>query len=269
MSLLQEQVVQEYVDKVSNRLSTLRNALLARSRFIAYIPIIVVVIAMFFGVSWLFFEPYTDAARYQCYGLTFWQGAAAMNLLPFSQCSFLPSSVLTQPPFHILPLEYPPLTLALFSLGLLAPLPYYQVLFAIWMALIAICIYWLLLHYGPRGAGLTFALYILIGGWATAEGRFDLVPAALTLMCIIAAERKHWTLAYVALACGVLLKIYPILLFPPLFIAEQRDAQRLRVPPSSMTLKTALLEFRDGIYELTCHRAPSGGLRPPAPPAQF
>jgi hypothetical protein len=117
------------------------------------------------------------------------------------------------------------------------------------MALIAIFIYWLLLRYGPRGAGLTFALYILIGGWATAEGRFDLVPAALTLICIIAAERKHWTLAYVALACGVLLKIYPILLLPPLFIAEQRAARRLRALPSSMTLKTTLIEFRDTIYE--------------------
>ncbi len=249
MSLLQEQVVQEYVVKVSNRLSTLRNALLARSGFIAYIPIIVAVILMFFGVSWLFFKSYTDAARYQCYALTFWHGGAAVKLRPFLQCSFLPPSVLTQPPFHILPLEYPPLTLALFSLGLLAPLPYYQVLFAIWMAFIAIFIYWLLLRYGPRGAGLTFALYILIGGWATAEARFDLVPAALTLTCIIAAERKHWTLAYVALACGVLLKIYPILLFPPLFIAEQLDARRLRVLPSSMTLKTALIEFRDVIYE--------------------
>lgn len=245
MSLLQERAVQERVVKVSNGLSTLWNALLARSGFVVYIPIIVAVTLMFLGASWELFRLVTDVARYQCYALVFWYGGAAVNLRPFGQCSFLPPDVLTQPPFHILPLEYPPLTLALFSPGLLAPLPYYQVFFAIWMALIAIFIYWLLLRYGPRGAGLTYVLYILIGGWATAEARFDLVPAALTLMCIIAAERKHWTLAYVALACGVLLKIYPILLFPPLFIAEQRDARRLNVLPSSLTLKTALIECRD------------------------
>ena len=104
--------------------------------------------------------------------------------------------------------EYPPLTVVIFSLALIAPIFYYQLMFALLMALIAVLIYWLLLRYAPRGAGLAFAIFILIGAWATAEGRFDLVPAALTLVCLIAAERKHWTLAYVALAFGFLLKIY-------------------------------------------------------------
>jgi len=119
------------------------------------------------------------------------------------------------------------------------------------MALTAVLIYWLLLHYGPRGAALAFALYMLIGVLATAEGRFDLVPAALTLLCLIAAERKHWTSAYVALAFGFLLKIYPILLLPALFIAEQQDAQRFYIPPKSLTLKSlpgALWHTLQGIH---------------------
>src|SRR5205085_3538032 len=70
------------------------------------------------------------------------------------------------------------------------------------------------------------------------EGRFDLIPAALTLLCLLAAERKHWTSAYVALAFAVLLKIYPLLLFPALFIAEQRNTQRLYLPRQAMTLQT-------------------------------
>ena len=107
------------------------------------------------------------------------------------------------------------------------------------MALTAVLIYWLLLRYGPRGSALAFAFYALVGAWATAEGRFDMVPAALTLLCLIAAERKHWTAAYVALAFGVLLKIYPILFLPALFIAEQRDAQLFHIPPPLLTLKTA------------------------------
>src|SRR5579863_5466036 len=198
---------------------------------------------MFCGASWQIFWPSTDAARYQCYALVFWLGKGGTALLPHTQCLFLNAAILSPAPFHTLPLEYPPLTLAIFSLALLAPIPYYQLLFALWMALTAVLIYWLLLRYGPRGSALAFAVYALVGAWATAEGRFDMVPATLTLLCLIAAERKHWTAAYVALVFGVLLKIYPILFLPALFIAEQRDAQLFDIPPPSLTLKTAPIEL--------------------------
>ncbi len=211
--------------------------MLARRGMSAYLPIIIATIITFCGVSWQIFWTTTDAARYQCYALTFWLGSNATKLLPLSQCLFLHTSGM-QAPFHMLPLEYPPLTLLPFSLALLAPLPYYQVVFALLMALTSVLIYWLLLRYGPRGAGLVFALYLLAGAWATAETRFDLLPAALTLLCIVAAEHKHWTFAYIALAFGVLLKLYPILLFPALFIAEQRFAHCLYSPSRNMTLKT-------------------------------
>jgi hypothetical protein len=236
--MLREQVSDKKTIDTKNLLTALWNALLARQGVVAYLPIIFVSILMLGGASWQFFWLHTDAARYQCYALTFWMGSSGAQLLPASQCSFLPTSAVAQPPFHILPLEYPPLTLVLFSLALLAPLFYYQIIFAILMSLISVLIYWLLLRYGPRGAALAFALYLLIGAFATAAGRFDLVPAALTLLCLIAAERKHWTYAYVALAFGFLLKIYPILLLPALFIAEQQGAQRMYTPQNSLTLKS-------------------------------
>ena len=226
-----------------NPFTELWNPLLARNGTVAYFPIIFVAILMFCGASWQIFWASTDAARYQCYALIFWLGGGATKLLPSTQCLFLNSSALTSAPFHTLPLEYPPLTLAIFSLSLLAPIPYYQLLFALWMALTAVLIYWLLLRYGPRGSALAFAFYALVGAWATAEGRFDMVPAALTLLCLIAAERRHWTAAYVALVFGVLLKIYPILFLPALFIAEQHDAQTFHIPPPSLTLKTAPVEL--------------------------
>jgi hypothetical protein len=160
------------------------------------------------------------------------------------QCTFLPTATFTQPPLHALPVEYPPLSLLIFSLALFAPLGYYQVLFAVLMALVAAFTYWLLLRYGPRGSWLAFAFFMLIGAFATAEGRFDPVPAALTLLCVIAADRKHWTYAYIALALGFLLKIYPILLLPALFIAEQRDAQRLPAPRLPLTLASLPREAR-------------------------
>ena len=216
-------------------------ALLARRGLVAYLPVVATVILLFCGASWQIFWVHTDAARYQCYALTFWQGSAGTHLLPANQCSFLYQFGMARgsvPPFHILPFEYPPLTLTLFSPALVVPLLYYQIAFAFLMALAIILIYWLLQRYGPRGAGLACAFYLIIGAWATAEGRFDLVPAGLTLLCLIAAERGRWTLAYVALALAFLLKIYPLLLLPALFLAEQLAYGRLRRPTVALTLKT-------------------------------
>ncbi len=228
--MLQEQISEQY------KAPSIWEALLAQSGIIAYIPIIIVTILMFSGASWQMLWLSTDAARYQCYALTFWLGSWATHLLPASQCQFL-GITSAQPPFHMLPTEYPPLTLLPFSLALLAPIQDYQLVFAIWMALVAVLIYWLLLRYGPRGGALAFAIYALLGAWATAEGRYDLLPAACTLICIIAAERKRWTLAYIALAFGVLLKLYPVLLLPALFLAEQYDAHTLSAPPGILSVR--------------------------------
>lgn len=222
-------------------LRSIWTVVLARRGIVAFLPIVIAVILLFCGASWQIFWLHTDAARYQCYALTFWQGSQGTHLLPGIQCSFLSQFGVANsnvPPLHILPFEYPPLTLSIFSLALLAPLAYYQVAFAVVMALVAILIYWLLQRYGPRGSGLACAFYLVIGAWATAEGRFDLVPAGLTLLCLIAAERRRWTLAYVALALAFLLKIYPLLLLPALFMAEQIAGGRFRKPASPLTLKT-------------------------------
>jgi hypothetical protein len=245
--MIREEVSGKQIVKTNKNRSliTFWNALLARRGVIAYLPIIIVIILMFFGASWQFFWLHTDGARYQCYAITYWLGGSGEKLLPSVQCAFLNTSpaVQAQPPFHLLPLEYPPLTVVIFSLALIAPLFYYQLMFALLMALMTVLIYWLLLRYAPRGAGLAFAIFMLIGAWATAQGRFDLVPAALTLLSLIAAERKHWTLAYIVLAFGFLLKIYPILFLPALFIAEQHDAQRLSIPPKSLSLQSLLGEL--------------------------
>lgn len=207
----------------------------------AYLPILAAMILLFCGASWQMFHLHTDAGHYQCYALTFWQGSQGTHLLPDVQCSYLsqfgmPTGNLAA--FRIVPFEYPPLTLGIFSVALLSPLADYQVAFAILMALMALLIYWLLLRHGPRGAALACALYLVLGSWATAEGRFDLVPAALTLISLIAAERGRWRSAYIALAFGVLLKIYPLLLVPALFMAEQITLGRMCRPADPLTLKT-------------------------------
>jgi hypothetical protein len=225
----------------ASRARSLWDALLAPRGLLAYLPILVTVILLFCGASWQIFWIHTDAARYQCYALAFWQGSQGTSHLPGIQCAFLYQSGVPQgsfPALYILPFEYPPLTLSLFLPALVVPLPYYQIAFAVLMALAAILIYWLLLRYGPRGAALACALYLVLGAWATAEGRFDLVPAGLTLLCLIAAERRRWRLAYISLALAFLLKIYPLLLLPALFIAEQSALGRLYRPCGALTLKT-------------------------------
>src|SRR6266581_4646250 len=213
------------------------NALLARQGVVAYLPIIIINLLTFYFASWQFSWLNTDPARFQCYALTYWMGSTGAQLLPAAQCSFLPISTMAQSPLHMLPLEYPPFALVIFSLPLFVPLLYYQLVFAVLMALVSTLIYWLLLHYGPRGSALAFTFYVFIGVVALAQERFDLVPAALTLLCLIAAERKHWAFAYIALAFGFLIKIYPILFLPALFIAEQQDRDSIYIPVKLLALK--------------------------------
>ena len=229
--MIQDQIEQKKTGIFRRYFGWLQDLLAAQSGLAAYIAIIFVNFAIFCGSSWQIFLPNTDPARYQCYALTFWLGSKATSLLPATQCAFL--GHVTQPSFHMLPIEYPPLILLPLSLALLAPITYYQLAFAFLMSLVSVLIYWLLMRYSSRHSALIFALYLFIGGLATAQLRFDLIPAALTLLFLIAAERKHWTAAYIALAFGVLCKLYPLLFLPTLFIAEQRDRSQFFTPPAS------------------------------------
>jgi hypothetical protein len=122
----------------------------------------------------------------------------------------------------MLPVEYPPLTILPFSLPLLVPLPYYTLTFGCLILLCAGLLYVLLRRLGPPSAATLFVFYLALGACAILQVRFDLLPAACTLLALLAARYRHWTIAYVALAIGVLLKLYPIIMLPALFIAEQQ-----------------------------------------------
>jgi hypothetical protein len=216
--------------------------------------IIAMGVILFWGISTQFPVQYNDATRYQCYAISFWQGEARLDALGLdanakSQCAFLVKSssktliqkmqerhfpafliniVATQPTaeaFHSLPPEYPLLTLVPFSLPLLAPLQWYQVVFAICMAIVAAIIFILLKRYRSTSAAIAFAIYLVLGSWATAEGRFDLIPAALTLGAIILAVRTKWKWAFALLALATLFKIYPVILILPFFIAQQMQSR--------------------------------------------
>ena len=224
----------------------IERVLSARKGFIAYLPFFIASFVLIIAALVEAFFINIDVLYYQCYATVFWFGAKTSQLLQASQCrSILPFSQ-----FHTLPLEYPPLTLAIFSPPLLAPERAYPVVFALGMALTAFCIYWLLLRYGPRGAGAVFATCLVVGCLGTAFSRFDLVPGALTLLCLVLAERKRWNLAYLALALGVLTKLFPIVLFPLLFMAEQRDQAGFFFPDQPFTLKKIPTIFRQTLHNI-------------------
>lgn len=215
--------------------------------------VLAMITLLYCGASWQLFHLRTDAAKYQCYAVAFWQGTPALRNLPGEQCEFIthPSTPLISsqavihkmqaygfPAFLIsfvksqspmqplcaLPHEYPLLTIVPFSLGLIVPSQWYQVAFAIWMGLFAGLIYFVLKRFNSRGVAIAFALYLVVGSWATAEGRFDLIPAGFTLVALICAERSRWKWAFAMLALATLFKFYPLVLLIPFFIAQQKQA---------------------------------------------
>jgi hypothetical protein len=147
-----------------------------------------------------------DVLEYQRYAMSFWYG---------------------HPPFRHLPVEYPPLTILPFTLTILPPLPDPVVVFAWWMgALLIAAYYWLRRASTPRRA-VVFVAYLLIGATTTVLARYDLFPALATLVALWACERGRFRLAYVLLAIGVLLKLYPAFLIP---IVAAQQWRTLRAP---------------------------------------
>jgi len=252
----QEQVLQDTKNSKSGHYQT--QSVKSRNKRWSYILDACVIVAMavllFWGVSTQFWNRYNDATRYQCYAIAFWQGEAGLHALgldanPKSQCAFLANSssailvqkmqerhfptfliklVASQPtagPLRVLPPEYPALTLVAFSLPLLAPAQLYQVVFAISMAIIAAIIYLLLKRYRSTGAAIAFAVYLVLGSWATALGRYDLLPAVLILGAVLLGVQSKWKWAFALLAVATLLKLFPVILILPLLIAQQMQSK--------------------------------------------
>ncbi len=154
---------------------------------------------MFAVANWKL--PAGDVTEYHQYAQDFWLG---------------------RPPLHALPVEYPPLSIIPFSLTLLPPLPDFQSVFSWWMAGAVLLGYAGFLRFSTRRRGLVYILYLLIGADAVLLARYDIVPALVTLAALWAAERRRFALAYVLLAAGILLKLYPAFLLPVVMIAQWR-----------------------------------------------
>lgn len=166
--------------------------------------------------------PALDVGRYQCYATAFWHGTNVLQTSEYKHCGFLLENQKPVGPYRILPLEYPPLSLIPFSLGLSFDSLGYATSFKIWMLLTAVSLYLLLLRYGTQASAIVFALYLVAGSWALTSARFDIFPALLTFGALLLAEKKKWNWAYIVLGAAVLVKLYPIVLLPFFFVAQQK-----------------------------------------------
>lgn len=145
--------------------------------------------------------PNGDVVEYHKYALAFWTHA---------------------PLFTSLPIEYPPLAILPFSLTLLPPLADFQSVFAWWAGAATLAGYLAFRRISGRRRALAYLVYLLIGGAGTLVARFDIFPALATIGALWAAQRRRFTLAYLLLAVGVLLKLYPAFLAPLVVIEQWR-----------------------------------------------
>src|SRR5204863_6292866 len=91
--------------------------------------------------------------------------------------------------------------------------------------LIAGIIYLLFKRYRSTDAAIAFAFYLVLGSWATALGRFDLIPTGLILGAVLLGVRSKWKWTFALLAIATLLKLFPIILILPFLIAQQMQSK--------------------------------------------
>ena len=152
------------------------------------------------------------------------------------------------PLFHSLPVEYPPLAIIPFTLTILPNLPdSYHIVFAVWMGAVVVAGYIAFLLVAGHTRAMMYAIYLLLGTSATLLARFDIVPALVTLAALWLAERGRFGYAYIFLAAGVLLKLYPAFLIPLVVIEQWRQANATALAEGQETPEKAVSRVRGSL----------------------
>ncbi len=209
------------------------------------------------GASKNFGAAIADVNEYRCYALAFWGGAHGIPATYAAHCtSFL--GAIPARPFAILPHEYGPLALLVFSLPLLVPLAAYPWAFAALLIALVLALAVLLARVGAPGAGHAWLFYVLLGSMATAAARFDVIPAVCVVLALVALRANRQRTAYALLAVGILLKLYPALLLPIFVIETWRRRQTIPLWRGPL----ALIGVVGVVGALAAVIAPSGWLTP-------
>jgi hypothetical protein len=138
-------------------------------------------------------------------------------------------------PYQDFNIEYPPYALAAFFLPSVFHPGGYGVTFAAGMLLVDVLVKLLLFFEGRRWhrgwLGLAPLALFALDGWAQSFlylKRFDLVPAALVLLAVLAFSRGRTLRAGVFIACAAGVKLYPLVLVPVLAAAAWREKRLAR-----------------------------------------
>ncbi len=128
--------------------------------------------------------------------------------------SSLPAAAFVSPLFHSLPKEYPAVSLAVYLVPLLIPLPY-QLSFTLLVAVTTVAL--LLSSDGLDrfpGWSRRAAIYVLLGTASVEFSRYDIFPAFAAFLAVEAARKASWKRAWVWAVLGGVLKLFPFLLLP-------------------------------------------------------
>lgn len=208
-------------DQESTRERTLGGLALQGWRWLPFLDTVVVVAALLATLALtrsLYLPASNDPKLFVTYASQFWQGPQR---------------------FHAFPREYPPLTVLIFALSIF---PTHSTLAAAvaqwetWMALLFLVGWGLFYRISGRAAAWRYAILVL-ALQNLALTRYDLVPGLLCVCALWAGQRRSWRLAYLLLALGALLKIYPAFLVPIVLIEQWRwSGGRLRPVLTGMGL---------------------------------
>ena len=130
------------------------------------------------------------------------------------------SAAFVSPLFHSLPKEYPAVSLAVYLVPLLIPLPY-QLSFTLLVAVTTVAL--LLSSDGLDrfpGWSRRAAIYVLLGTASVEFSRYDIFPAFAAFLAVEAARKASWKRAWVWAVLGGVLKLFPFLLLPGFLLAE-------------------------------------------------
>ena len=136
------------------------------------------------------------------------------------------------------PIEYPTLSEAVFLLPRLLPLAY-RLSFGLFAGL-AFLVLLLRVHHPPRW-GYRMVIYFALGGLAVLTGRYDIFAVLAATLGIESAAQYRYGWAWFWLGVGFLLKLYPAVFVPVLFIWQYRRQGRWPWTALTTTMLSLLL----------------------------
>ncbi|AEJ41710.1 hypothetical protein TPY_3558 [Sulfobacillus acidophilus TPY] len=153
----------------------------------------------------------------------------------YAKAAFFP------PWFHFWPREYPTLSLGVFLLPRLWPLPY-RWAFAVTMAGFLAVLLWQGGAFRSRPAwGIRLLIYLFLGAVGLFAQRYDITAAWAAYMALLAARQGQWGRAWGFSLVGVFLKLFPVIFWPMFFIAEYRASGRWRWDRAALAVAVTLV----------------------------